>query len=70
MGGAMSAEPEVAAGGQPKKIVGVWLDSLGFWMFLCMLEGFAFTVWALLELQNHYYFITMPFGASGMRIPW
>ena len=70
MGGAMSAETVVVVGGQPKTIVGVGLDSLGFWMFLCMLEGFAFTVWALLELQNHYYFITMPFGASGMRIPW
>lgn len=70
MGGAMSAETVVAAGGQPKTIVGVCLDSLGFWFFLCMLEGFAFILWTVLEVQNHYYFVTMPFGTAGMRIPW
>ena len=70
MGGAMSAETVVVVGGQPKTIVGVWLDSLGFWFFLCMLEGFAFILWTVLEVQNHYYFLTAPFGTSGMKIPW
>lgn len=66
----MSPETTAAAEGRPRTIVGLGLDGLGFWLFLCMLEGFAFTVWVLLEIQNHYYFTTMPFGVSGMRIPW
>lgn len=66
----MRAETVVMPGGQPKTATGVWLDSLGFWFFLCMVESFAWTVWTLLEIQNHYYFFTSPFSAGGAMIPW
>ncbi len=66
----MSPETVVMTGGQPKTLSGVCLDSLGFWFFLCMLEGFAWVVWTLLEIQNHYYFLTTPFGTAGAMIPW
>ena len=65
----MSAEAAVV-GGQPKTLSGVALDSLGFWFFLCLLEGAAWVVWTLLEIQNHYYFLTTPFGATGQMVPW
>lgn len=66
----MSGDTVVKGGGQPKTLTGVWLDSLGFWLFLCMVEGFAWTLWTLLEVQNHYYFPTNPFGSAGALIPW
>ena len=66
----MKAETVGVTEGQPKTLTGVWLDSLGFWFFLCMLEGFAWLVWALLEVQNHYYFSTTPFSTVGQMIPW
>jgi hypothetical protein len=66
----MTPDPVVMTGGQPKTLSGVCLDSLGFWFFLCMLEGFAWVVWTLLEIQNHYYFSTTPFGTAGAMIPW
>lgn len=66
----MSAETVLMTGEQPKTLSGVWLDSLGFWFFLCMLEGFAWLVWALLEIQNHYYFATTPFSTTATMIPW
>ncbi len=66
----MSPETVVMTGGQPKTLSGVWLDNLGFWFFLCMVEAFAWVVWTLLEVQNHYYFSTTPFGTTGAMIPW
>lgn len=66
----MSAETVVMTGGQPKTLSGVWLDNLGFWFFLCLLEGAAWVVWTLLEIQNHYYFATAPFSTVGAAIPW
>jgi len=66
----MNGETVVLTGGQPKTLSGVCLDSLGFWFFLCMLEGFAWVVWTLLEVQNHYYFSTTPFSTVGGMIPW
>jgi hypothetical protein len=48
---------------------GIILDSLWLWTFLCLLTLFAYLTWAIIEIQNHYYFATAPFGASGVRIP-
>ena len=45
------------------------LDSLWFWTVACLLTLFAYLVWAIIEVQNHYYFITTPFGTNAVRVP-
>lgn len=66
----MSTETAAMTGSPPKTMSGVSLDGLGFWFFLCMLEGAAWVMWTLLEIQNHYYFSTTPFGTTGQTVPW
>lgn len=68
MGGTMTAL-ELGAR-KAETLSGTWLDSLGFWLFICFLEGAAWVVWTLLEVQNHYYFLTKPFDTFGTQIPW
>jgi hypothetical protein len=47
---------------------GVILDSLWLWAFFCLLTLFTFLVWAIIEIQNHYYFVTAPFSSNGVLI--
>lgn len=70
MGGAMNAQIDSDMAEKVDTLSGVWLNSLGFWLFVCLLEGAAWLVWTLLEIQNHYYFLTKPFDTFGTQIPW
>lgn len=49
-------------------VIGAILDSLWAWAFLCLLTLFAFLAWAIIEVQNHYYFVTVPFTSNGVVI--
>jgi len=53
---------------QKPTAIGTILDSLWAWTFLCLLTLFAYLVWAIIEVQNHYYFITVPFTSNGVPI--
>jgi len=53
----------------PRTLTGVVLDSLWFWTLACLVTLFAYLVWAIVEVQNHYYFVTAPFTTSNVRIP-
>lgn len=44
---------------------GLVLDNLNFWLFICMLTLFTYLIWAIIEIQNHYYFPTAPFATTG-----
>ena len=66
----MNAQNDSDTGQTVGTISGVWLNNLGFWFFLCLLEGTAWVVWTLLEIQNHYYFLTKPLDTFGTQIPW
>ena len=66
----MSVEMVATAGGQPKTLLGVLYDSLGFLLFLTLVEGGAWVLWCLTEVQDHYYFSTTPFNTFGGMIPW
>jgi hypothetical protein len=70
MGGAMNAQIDLNAGERVETMTGVWLNNLGFWLFLCLLEGAAWVLWTLLEIQDHYYFLTKPLDTFGTQIPW
>jgi hypothetical protein len=70
MGCAMNAQIDSDAPEKVGTLSGVWLNNLGFWLFLCLLEGTAWVVWTLLEIQNHYYFLTKPLDTFGTQIPW
>ncbi len=70
MGGTMNAQIDSDTGEKVGSLSGVWLNSLGFWFFLCLFEGAAWVVWTLLEIQNHYYFLTKPLDTFGTQIPW
>ena len=48
--------------------IGAILDSLWAWAFLCLLTLLAYLVWAIIEIQNHYYFATAPFASNGVPI--
>ena len=55
---------------EPRRTLsGTLLDSLWFWTVVCLLTLFAYLLWAIIEVQNHYYFFTVPFTTSNMRIP-
>jgi hypothetical protein len=58
----MDKEPRRTLSGQV-------LDSLWFWTVACLLTLFAYLTWAIIEIQNHYYFITTPFTTNNVRIP-
>lgn len=51
-----------------RTIDGLILDSLGFLTFLALLTLFAFLVWGVLLVQDHYYFATTPFTYMGLRV--
>jgi hypothetical protein len=48
---------------------GVMLDSLLLWAFGALLTLVAFLAWAIIMVQNHYYFVTTPFSYFGIRVP-
>jgi hypothetical protein len=52
-----------------RTLSGHLLDSLWFWTVVCLLTLFAYLTWAIIEIQNHYYFITTPFTTTNIRIP-
>lgn len=45
------------------------LDSLLLWTIGALLTLLAFLSWAIIMVQNHYYFPTTPFSYSGTRVP-
>ena len=52
-----------------RTLSGAVLDSLWFWTMACLLTLFAYLTWAVIEIQNHYYFITVPFTTTNVRVP-
>lgn len=48
---------------------GIMLDSLLLWTFGALLTLVAFLAWAIIMVQNHYYFVTTPFSYMGIRVP-
>jgi hypothetical protein len=55
---------------EPRRTLsGTLLDSLWLGTMVCLLTLFTYLVWALIEVQNHYYFITTPFTTSNIRVP-
>ena len=52
-----------------RTLSGTLLDSLWFWTVACLVTLFAYLVWAIVEIQNHYYFITTPFTTNNVRVP-
>ena len=52
-----------------RTLSGTVLDALWFWTALCLLTLFAYLVWAIIEIQDHYYFVTVPFNTVSARIP-
>ncbi len=47
---------------------GLILENLWFWTFICLLTLSAFLIWAIIEIQDHYYFVTVPFSTLGVPI--
>ena len=39
-------------------------------LFRSLVEGGAWILWCLTEVQDHYYFSTTPFNTFGAMIPW
>ncbi len=52
-----------------RTLSGTMLDALWFWTTLCLLTLFAYLIWAIIEVQDHYYFVTVPFNTFSGRIP-
>ncbi|MBI3976779.1 MAG: hypothetical protein HY331_01210 [Chloroflexi bacterium] len=57
-------------GSAPERTLsGLVLDNIWFGVFVCLVTLFGYLVWAIIEIQNHYYFITVPFGPGGGAVP-
>ncbi len=53
----------------PRTLSGTALDALWFWTTICLLTLFAYLIWAIVEVQDHYYFVTVPFTTVSARVP-
>lgn len=54
---------------QDLSVEGHILDALGWWFAVGLLTLIAYLSWAIIAIQNHYYFTTAPFTYQGVPIP-
>lgn len=54
---------------QDLSVEGHILDAMGWWFSVGLITLMAYLMWAIIAVQNHYYFTTVPFSYQGVPIP-